>query len=154
LVGAAATRAAAQATTSALGGIDVYRSSQLSSIQAQQLFSDRMAQYVKLRGIHQPKADKLAEKLRLQMQGEVATLPGIAFVELHCSEHYTSEEHSTYAIFDVVDKADAGRLAFSPLPTGHLPDPDNLLAGWRQYMAIGETLSTRGEMSYDRPNCA
>lgn len=154
VVGAGACLASAQATSSALRGIDVYRSTQLTSAQAQQLFGDRMKKYVKLRGDHMPKTDALAEKLRLQMQDEVAALPGIAFVELHFSEHYTSEEHSTYAIFDIVDRTDIGRMAFTRAPAGHLPDPENLLLGWRRYMATGEALSMRGEMSYDRPNCA
>ena len=87
------------------------------------------------------------------MEKETEALPGIAWAELHISEYFTSVDHAMYAVFDVVDKADGSRLAFAPAPKSARRDPDGLLAGWRKYVAAGEAVSLRGEMTVDRPNC-
>jgi hypothetical protein len=87
------------------------------------------------------------------MEKETEALPGIAWAELHVSEYFTSVDHALYAVFDVVDEADASRLAFAPAPKGGGSDPAGLLAAWRKYVVAGEVVSQRGEMTVDRPNC-
>jgi hypothetical protein len=148
----AAGPAAAQSTAT-LRGVDVYRSSVLGPEEARRRYGDQLEEYVRLRNLHTPVADQKAEQVRLDVQGQVAARPGVAFAELGFAEFFTSEDHAMYAVLDVVDRIDSARLAFKPAPKGSEPDPDGLLAGWKRYMEAGETLSQRGEMSFDRPNC-
>jgi len=148
----AAVPARAQSTAT-LRGVDVYRSAVLSSEEARVRYNDRFVEYVHLRNLQDPKAEAKAEKIRQEAEAEVAARPGVVFAELSFAEFFTSEDHAMYAVFDVVDKADASRLEFAPAPKGSLPDPEGLLSGWKRYMELGENLSQRGEMSFDRPNC-
>jgi hypothetical protein len=133
--------------------VDVYRSASFNSDEAYRIYGGPLVDYVRLRNEHTPQADQKAEQLRLDMQEKIARLPDVAFAELNFAEFFTSVDHAMYAVFDVVDKADASRLAFNPAPAGSVPDPVGLLSGWKRYMDVGEALSQRGEMSFDRPNC-
>jgi hypothetical protein len=148
-----AARPAAAQSTATLRGVDVYRSAVLGPEEARQRYGDQLAQYVNMRNLHSPLMDRRAEGVRLDLQNKIAARPGVAFAELSFAEFFTSEDHAMYAVFDVVDKIDAARLDFKPVPTGSVPDPEGLLAGWKRYMNAGEELSQRGAMSFDRPNC-
>jgi hypothetical protein len=149
---AAALPARAQ-STSTLRGIDVYRSTVLTPAEVQRRFGERLREYVTLRNAGTPGALEKAEAKRAEMEKEAAGLPGVSFVELHLTEYFTSVDHAMYAVFDVVDAADASRLAFTPAPKAHLKDPDGLLEAWRRYVALGEAISRRGDMPIDRPVC-
>ncbi len=148
----AALPAAAQSTAT-LRGIDAYRSAALTSEKARELFEPRLKLYVGLRNLGTSGGLEKAEVLRLKMEKEAAALPGVKWVDLRVSEYFTSVDHAMYAVFDVVDAADASRLTFTPAPQAKIPDPDGALAAWRAYVAKGEALSRRGEMPLDRPNC-
>ncbi|MBI3289390.1 MAG: hypothetical protein HYZ74_07725 [Elusimicrobia bacterium] len=148
-----AAQSAGAQSTATLRGVDVYRSSVLTEEKARALFGPRLLEYVTLRNIHRPAPDQKAEALRKTMERQAAALPGIARVELSVSEYFTSVDHAMYATFDVVDAADRGRLAFAPAPRRTLPDPDGLLAAWKQYYELGSSLSRRGDLSVDRPDC-
>ena len=152
LVLTAATGAGAQSTAT-LRGIDVYRSAVLTTPDVHRLFEVRLREYVQLRNVRTEGAREKAEANRREMEKETAALPGVAWAELHVSEYFTSVDHAMYAVFDVVDKTDVSRLAFSPAPKGAPKDPDGLLAAWRRYVSAGEVVSQRGEMSVERPNC-
>jgi hypothetical protein len=147
-----ATAAGAQSTAT-LRGIDVYRSIAFPQKEARRLFEERLRDYVQLRNARTQGALEKAEVLRLAMQKEAAAVPGVAYVDLHIAEYFTSVDHAMYAVFDVVDVADASRLAFTPAPKAKLKDPTGVLAAWRAYVDLGEAVSRRGEMSLDRPNC-
>ncbi|HXT00009.1 MAG TPA: HEAT repeat domain-containing protein [Elusimicrobiota bacterium] len=149
---AAAVGARAQSTAT-LRGIDVYRSSVLTNEEARRRFEPRLREYVNLRNFTTAGSHEKAEDLRREMEGEARAIPGVAWAELHVSEYFTSVDHAMYAVFDVVDRADPSRLAFAPAPKGAVKDPDGLLAAWRRYVADGEAVSLRGEMSVERPNC-
>jgi hypothetical protein len=140
-------------STATLRGVDVYRSDVLTPAAAHRRFDERLRGYVSLRNMASPGALAKAESMRREMEKETEALPGVAWAELHLSEYFTSVDHAMYAVFDVVDRADASRLAFTPAPKTALPDPDGLLAAWRKYVAAGEVVSERGEMTVDRPNC-
>lgn len=140
-------------STATLRGIDVYRSAVLTPAAAKNLFGERLRQYVGLRNARTPGALEKAEALRAEMTKEAAALPGVASAELQVTEYFTSVDHAMYAVFDVVDAADASRLAFTPAPKAHLKDPGEVLASWRRYVALGETISRRGELPIDRPAC-
>ena len=140
-------------STATLRGIDVYRSTVLTPADAQRRFGARLREYVLLRNRRAHGSAAQAESLRRDMEREAEALPGVAWAELHVSEYFTSVDHAMYAVFDVVDRSDDGRLAFAPAPKSALGDPGGLLAAWRRYVAAGEALSRRGEMSVERPNC-
>jgi hypothetical protein len=140
-------------STATLRGIDAYRSASLTSAEARSRFEPRLREYVQLRNFSNAGSAAKAEVLRRDMQKEAESLPGVAWSELHVSEYFTSVDHAMYAVFDVVDRADGSRLAFSPAPKSTVRDPDGLLAAWRKYVAAGEAVSLRGEMSVERPNC-
>lgn len=140
-------------STATLRGIDVYRSSVLTSSEARRRFEPRLHEYVVLRNLRTQGSHEKAEEMRREMEGEARAISGVAWAELHVSEYFTSVDHALYAVFDVVDRDDSSRLAFSPAPKGAAKDPDGLLAAWHRYVAAGEAVSQRGEMSVDRPNC-
>src|SRR6185312_13122356 len=152
LVLAAAGSARAQSTAT-LRGIDVYRSAVLTPAEAHKLFEPRLREYVNLRNFRSAGSHDKAEDMRREMEGQARALPGVAWAELHVSEYFTSVDHAMYAVFDVVDRSDPSRMAFSPAPKGAAKDPDGLLAAWKRYVAAGEAVSLRGEMSPERPNC-
>lgn len=140
-------------STATLRGVNVYRSAVLTPAAVHARFDRGLREYVMLRNIARPGSLAKAERLRRGMEKEVEALPGVAWAELHVSEYFTSVDHAMYAVFDVVDRADASRLAFAPVPRAAARDPDGLLAAWRRYVAAGEAVSQRGEMPVDRPNC-
>lgn len=152
LVSSAALPVRAQSTAT-LRGIDVYRSAVLTQPEAVKRFRGRLHQYVAYRNARTPGALKRAEALRLELSKEAAALPKVAYADLRVTEYFTSVDHAMYAVFDVVDEADASRLAFTPAPKAHLPDPDGLLEGWKKYVALGEALSRRGALPVERPAC-
>ena len=140
-------------STATLRGVDVYRSAVLTPPEAKRLFGEKLREYVTLHNARTPGALEKAEADRVSMEKQAAALPGVAFAELHMTEYFTSVDHAMYAVFDVVDAADASRLAFAPAPKAHLADPAGLLAAWRKYVALGEEISRRGAMPIDRPAC-
>ena len=145
--------AARAQSTATLRGIDVYRSAVLTPQDAHRRFDVRLSEYVHLRNLRTPGSLAKSETLRREMEKETEALPGVAWAELHVSEYFTSVDHAMYAVFDVVDQADSSRLAFTPAPKSETRDPDGLLAAWHKYVADGEVVSLRGEMTVDRPNC-
>ena len=140
-------------STATLRGVDVFRSAVLTPEDAHRRFDARLREYVMLRNRGGTGSIAKAESLRRAMEKEVEALPGVVWAELHLSEYFTSVDHAMYAVFDVVDRVDGARLDFAPAPKSVLPDPDGLLAAWRKYVAAGEVVSLRGEMTVDRPNC-
>src|SRR5262249_25461863 len=114
-------------STATLRGIDIYRSAVLTPEGARQRFEPRLREYVRLRNEATPGANERAEALRRAMQREAAAIPGIDWADLNVSEYFTSVDHAMYAVFDVVDKDDASRLAFAPAPKGPTHDPDGVL---------------------------
>jgi hypothetical protein len=148
----AAAPARAQSTAT-LRGVDVYRSTVLTVDKAQQLFGQRITEFVFLRNQHRPASIEKSEAVRKEIERELAKIPGIAAAELTVSEYFTSVDHAMYATFDIVDEADRGRLAFSPVPKKTTGDPDGLLAAWKSYYELGSVLSRRGQMPVDRPDC-
>lgn len=149
---AAASGAFAQSSAT-LRAVDVYRSAAFSADDARKRFGADLREIVALRNAHRPAAAEKAEALRLRVERAAAKTPGVAFVELHLSEYFTSVDHAIYAVFDVVDAADSSRLSFAPAPKARIPDPEGLLAAWKSYVELGETLSRRGQMPVDRPAC-
>ncbi len=140
-------------STATLRGIDVYRSAVLSPEAAGARFGERLHEYVMARNAGSRGAREHAEALRVEMEKEAAHLPGVLSAELRVTEYFTSVDHAMYAVFDVVDQADASRLAFARAPKGSPKDPGGLLRAWRAYVKAGEVVSLRGEMPVERPAC-
>jgi hypothetical protein len=136
-----------------LRGVDVYRSAVLSAPQAKRRYGAELQAYVRLRNAQEPAADRKAEALRRRIAARVAALKGVAWADLTVTEHVTPQDDSLYAVFDVVDRADAARLAFAPAPRARLADPGGLLAAWRRYSALGESLARAGTIGFARPDC-
>ncbi|MEK7382944.1 MAG: hypothetical protein AAB262_06625 [Elusimicrobiota bacterium] len=140
-------------SSATLRAIDVYRSSALPAGDARKRFGAELREIAALRNSRRPSADKQAEALRRRVELKAARTPGVASVEVHLSEYYTSVDHALYAVFDVVDAADSFRLSFTPTPKARIPDPDGLLAAWKSFVDLGEMLSRRGQMPVERPVC-
>jgi len=152
LLAAAPSPARAQSTAT-LRGIDVYRSSVLTPEKAKSMFGRKIAEIVALRNHRRPVSAEKAEALRKSVEKEAAKLPGVAYAGLALSEYFTSVDHAFYAVFDIVDEADRGRLAFAPQPKRSTTDPEGLLAAWKSYYEIGSGLTRPGQMPVDRPDC-
>ena len=61
-------------------------------------------------------------------------------------------DDTEYVVADWVDKGDEWRMQLAPAPTGHVPDPEGLLAAWDHYQAEHEALVQKGEMPELNPN--
>lgn len=153
LLSACAALPAAAQSTATLRGVDAYRSAILTSGGLRARHGARLSELVTLRNHRRASSDEKAELIRRKIEAEVRATPGIAHAELSINEYYTSTDHGVYAIFDLVDEADRGRLAFAPAPKRTLPDPDGLLAAWKRFYDAGSALAKRGEMPVDRPEC-
>lgn len=140
-------------SSATLRGVDVYRSAHLDAAQVEQQFGARLKEYVAQRNVKRPAALAKAEEIRAAIEKDVAKRPGVAFAAVRVVEYYTSSDHALYVSVDVVDEAERGRLAFAPAPTRRLPDPNGLLATWKQYSDLGAALSRQGKMPIDRPEC-
>jgi len=140
-------------SSATLRAIDVYRSAVLPADEARRRFSSELREIVTLRNQRRPASDEKAEILRRRVESAASRTPGVASVEVRLSEYFTSVDHAIYVVFDVVDVVDASRRAFAPARTRRIPDPDGLLADWKSFVALGETLSRRGQMPIERPVC-
>lgn len=141
---------AAGASTATLRGVDVYRSARLDAARAEQLYGPRIREYVSLRNAGQASAGAKAEKVRRQIEAEVAKRPGVAFASVRVVEYYTSVDRSLYMSIDVVDESDRSRLAFSPAPAKRFGDPGGLLAAWKKYDELGARFCA---LSLERRSC-
>lgn len=70
-----------------------------------------------------------------------------------CRFNFAGYPDNTFAVtVDWVDKGDEWRMHFDPAPTGHVPDPDGLVAAWVDYLAKLMALREKGEMSWLNPH--
>lgn len=141
-------------STATLKGMDVYRSETLTVEAVGKAAGPLIARYLRLRNSGTEKSFKFSEELRAEIEGKVRGLGKLAVASLYYGEYATSAEHTCYLTFDVVDEADAkARMAFRPAPTGRVKDPQGLLAAWRQYSDLGESLLAQGLITSDHPSC-
>lgn len=114
----------AKAAAEELERIDVFGSRKLDREAVLARWGDRLAQLV--RG----EAGRM--ELKQQLEAELAAAGDFAFVDISLITYFSPRQ--TYATVDLVDAGDrARRMAFAPAPTGTHPDPDGLLALYREY---------------------
>jgi hypothetical protein len=76
--------------------------------------------------------DVRALALRDEVIAEIAGMGAFAYVELHVIGYY--DPPARYLTIDLVDEADRiTRMPFADPPSGAVPDPDGLVALWRDY---------------------
>jgi hypothetical protein len=144
--------AASAVSSGTLRGLDVYRSTKLSTEQAQETYGPRLTLYTELADSKKTKAG--ADRLRKELIESVRKLGDFAYVDLHISRYVTSADNSTYATFDLVDADDASqRMPFMAAPSGRVPEIDDLSRAWEDYLATGLEQRRTGKISYDRPAC-
>lgn len=137
-------------------GADLYRSQHLTVEAIDKKVGTLLSSFLVVRGQNRPAHKKAAEKLKLQIEGEIRALAALSFVSLHYSETFGAAGRESYITYDVVDAEDAGRrMPFYAPPVGKTPDPAGLLAAWQEYTRHGEALTRRGEMPVgERRECS
>lgn len=61
------------------------------------------------------------------------------------------DDGRAYITVDLVDAEDAQRLRFLPAPTGHLEDPEGLIAQWQEYETKSFQLMEQGKLDPEKP---
>jgi hypothetical protein len=78
----------------------------------------------------------------------------LAFAKLSFISYFAGPEAGRgYLTADLVDAEDAQRLKFLPEPTGHLDDPEGLIAQWQAYEQTAWKLFNQGALSAYPPTC-
>lgn len=146
----------ARAQSSAtLKGIDLYRSDRVTLDQILAEVNPQIKTYLSLRNSGNWGLAKRAETVKADIEGKVRALGGFAYASLYYGEYFTSAQHSAYITFDVVDATSAAtRLDFKPVPKETVKDPGGLLALWKQYSDLGNSLQMKGELVAEDPRCA
>lgn len=141
-------------SSATLRGVDVYRSEQVAVFKLEELFGQQLQSYVRLRNDGRKNQLKTAERLQDDVEEGVRKLGKFAYAAMHYGRYLTSAEQTAYITFDLVDAKDAKtRMPFVPSPSGSPPDPEGLVAAWRQYSELGRQNRLQGDLSLDRPSC-
>jgi hypothetical protein len=76
----------------------------------------------------------------------------LAFAKLSFISYFAGPEAGRgYLTADLVDAEDAQRLKFLPEPTGHLDDPEGLIAQWQAYEQTAWKLLNQGALDMSKP---
>jgi hypothetical protein len=76
----------------------------------------------------------------------------LAFAKVNFTYFFAGpDEGRAYVIVDLVDAEDAQRLRFLPAPTGHLEDPEGLIAQWEEYETKSFQLLQQGKLDQEKP---
>jgi hypothetical protein len=143
LAGVLSSHAAESSAT--LKAIDLYRSNRLTVAKVREAAGPALDNFLRQR----------TEKARKEIESKArGAFPGYFFA-LSENEYVTDNERKHYVTFDVVDPEDAAsRMPFFKAPQGKVPDPDGVLSHWRQYAALGEAASRKGEVTaVEHPSC-
>jgi len=77
----------------------------------------------------------------------------LAFAKLSFISYFAGPEAGRgYLTADLVDAEDAQRLKFLPEPTGHLDDPEGLIAQWQAYEQTAWKLLNQGALDMSKPS--
>jgi hypothetical protein len=137
-----------------LQGVDVYRSAELTPEKVEAAAGHLIKSYVRLRATPGQRMAKRLQLVKAEIEKKLRGLGSFAYLGLSYGDYYTSAKHTSYLTVDVVDAADAAsRMPFPPPPQGHPTDPEGLLDAWKKFNALGTSLSMKGELSLDRPDC-
>lgn len=142
-------------SSATLKGIDLYRSDRVTLEQVLAEVNPLVKLYFNLRNSGSRGLSKRAETVKADIEGKVKALGGFAYASLYYGEYFTSAQHSAYITFDVVDAASAAsRFNFKPAPKETIKDPNGLLALWKEYTELGNSLQMKGELVAEDPRCA
>jgi hypothetical protein len=114
---------AAKATAEELEHVDVFGSKQLGREAVLARWGDQLARLLR---------DESGFELKERLEAEIKAAGSFAFVDISLITYFSPNR--SYATVDLVDADDAARrMRFAPEPTATHPDPDGLLALYREY---------------------
>ena len=123
-----------------LSGLDVYGSRRADTEAVRTLLGFELGKpLVHSKVIFRQKEDALRKQFNL------------AFAKLSYIYFFASEEAGrAYLTVDLVDAEDAQRLRFLPEPSGHVEDPEGLIAQWLDYETKVVQLMQKGMMDMEK----
>ncbi|KFE68029.1 hypothetical protein [Hyalangium minutum] len=123
-----------------LAGIDVYGSRRASTEAVRQMLGFELGQLiVPSKALFKQKEEALQKQFNL-------AFAKIAFIYFFGGD----DKGSAFITADLVDAEDAQRLRFLPEPTGHVPDPESLVAEWQAYDFQTERLMKTGQLDPEK----
>jgi hypothetical protein len=97
--------------------------------------------------------DELAGQYRRVVEG-LRARGDFVYLDLAYVRYFDHEQPTGYLTIDVVERADSAvRMAFRPVPTDTVPDPDGTLAAFSAYLERGMALLMAGALAGPEPPC-
>jgi hypothetical protein len=87
-----------------------------------------------------------------QQEAALRKQHSLAFARVSFIYFFEGENQGrAFITVDLVDAEDAHRLRFLPVPTGHLEDPEGLIAQWLEYEEKSFQLLQQGKLDQEKP---
>ncbi len=127
-----------------LGNMDVFGVAPGSIVELERCFDREAREYVTAAstGGRQVQARELEKKL----EQEIKQAGGFEAVEVS-AVHYSAPHVPSDLTFNITLANKKPWIEYLPMPKDNVPDPDGLLASWREYEKIGSALDYTGEIA-------
>ena len=131
-----------------LGNVDVFGVAPGSVAELERCFGAAAREYVAAAST--PGQGARARELQAKLEQQIKEAGGFETVEV-TAVHYSAPDIPSNLTFNI---APAGKkpVEYLPEPTDDIPDPDGLLASWREYEMIGSALDYDGQIA-ESPKC-
>jgi hypothetical protein len=132
-----------------LGNIDVFGVAPGSVVELDRCFGAAAREYVTAAST--PGQGPHARELKAKLEQQIKEASGFAAVEVS-AVHYSAPHVPFDLTYDITLAGKKPWIEFLPVPTDDVPDPDGLLASWKEYETIGSALDYAGQIP-DPPRC-
>jgi hypothetical protein len=131
-------------------GLDVFGTTRISIEQIKQRFGNDIERLVQAIAAHD---DRTFIDLYSKVTIGIQAMGDFAYAEISPIDYFDRGEYC-YVTVDIVEQRDRDRrLTFLPAQRKQFPDPDGLLAAWRQYEETALALIGGGEVNPDTGRC-
>jgi hypothetical protein len=132
-----------------IGNMDVFGVAPRSITELQRCFGEAAREY--LTAASTPGNGPRAHALETKLEEQIKAAGGFEAVEIS-AVHYFQPNVPSDLTFNITPKGQKPSIVYMPEPKEDVPDPDGLLASWREYDMIGSSLDFAGEIA-DSPPC-
>jgi hypothetical protein len=130
-----------------LGKMDVFGVAPGSIAELERCFGAAAREYVAAASI--PGQSARARELQTKLEQQIKEAGGFEAVEV-TAVHYSAPDVPSNLTFNIT-RAGKRPVEYLPEPTADVPDPDSLLASWREYEMIGSALDYDGQIAENPP---
>ena len=127
-----------------LGNMDVFGVAPGSIVELERCFDREAREYVTAASTGGKQAQ--ARELEKKLEQEIKQAGGFEAVEVS-AVHYSAPHVPSDLTFNITLANKKPWIEYLPTPKDDVPDPDDLLASWREYEKIGSALDYAGEIA-------